>query len=122
VNSLTVAGIMNMYETVSETAITSAGSRIGDAPTSPEAKQSTLGTGQAALEVTSGSLVEIWQKLIPWNSIFGKNARLIPVTGFNAIMFGPKSLVACLLMMITAYRAAFSSRPKTTVSTVASDH
>ena len=122
VNSLTVAGIMNMYETVSETAITSAGSRIGGAPSSPEVEQSTLGTGQAALDVTSGSLVEIWQKLIPWDSISGKNARLIPVTGFNAIMFGPKSLVACLLMMITAYRAAFSSRPKTTVSTVASDH
>lgn len=119
VNSLTVAGIMNMYETVNEAPISSEGSQIGDAPTSPEAEQSTLGTGQAALDVTSGSLVEIWQKLIPWNSISGKNARLIPVTGFNPIMFGPKSLVACLLMMITAYRAAFNSRPKTTVSTVA---
>jgi hypothetical protein len=119
VNSLTVAGIMNMYETVSEASIASVGSRNGDAPTSPEAEQSTLGTGQAALDVTSGSLVEIWQKLIPWDSISGKNARLIPVTGFSAIMLGPKSLVACLLMIITAYRAAFNSRPKTTVSTVA---
>jgi hypothetical protein len=119
VNSLTVAGIMNMYETVNESPMTSEGSLIGGAPTSPEAEQSTLGTGQAALDVTSGSLVEIWQKLIPWNSISGKNARLIPLTGFNPIMFGPKSLVACLLMMITAYRAAFNSRPKTTVSTVA---
>jgi hypothetical protein len=42
VNLLTVTGFMNMDETVNEASIASVGSRNGDAPTSPEAEQSTL--------------------------------------------------------------------------------
>ncbi len=122
VNSLTVAGFMNMYEVVSEVHAETSGGRNAAEPALPEEEQGALGTGQAALEVTSGSMVNTWRKFIPWESISGENTRLIPVTDFKAVMFGPKSLLASLLMMMAAYRAAFNSRPGTTISTVAGSH
>ncbi len=119
VNSLTAAGIMNMFEIVSAPPASAAAEQDESDAALPEAGQGSLGTGRAALDLTSDSLVETWRKFIPWESISGQHARAIPVTDLKMIMFGPKSLLASLLIMITAYSAAFQSRPRTSFSTVA---
>jgi hypothetical protein len=121
VNGLTLAGVMNIYEVVSPppTVPMDAGH---DPVEMPEEGQGTLGTGQAAQEVTFESLVKAWQKANPWKLLSGDHTRLVPITGISAVMVGPKSLLAYLLVMISAYRGAFQSRPSTPVSVVAAGH
>lgn len=123
VNLLTVTGFMHMYETAGASPAAQA-SRLssGESSASDESSDGTLGTGRTAAEVTSLSLEKMWLKIIPWRLFNGEGARPVPVSGFSAIMFGPKSLCALLLGMITAYRAAFDRRPKTTISAVADSH
>lgn len=120
VNLLTVTGFMHMYENVDKSPAAQVGGlSSGETSVVDESSDGTLGTGRTAAEVTSLSLEEMWLKLIPWKLLSGEGSRPVPVTGFSAIMFGPKSLLALLLGMITAYRAAFDRRPKTTISSVA---
>lgn len=120
VNGLTLAGIMNMYEVGSPPVAPLDAQK--DSTEMPEEGQGTLGTGQAAQEVTFGSLVETWQKANPWRPASGANPKLVPITGISAVMFGPKSLLAYLLVTIFAYRGAFQSRPRTSIAVVAGGH
>jgi len=113
INTLTVAGVMNMYQVVEVPSKITEAKVSGTQSNSPDKEDGEdevpqLGTGETARKVASFSLGEALQRFLPAPE--ASVSRIIPATGFMDILLGLKSLLAYFIIPLASCHRARRTR------------